>query len=67
MKKIVSLLLGIAFVGSMLMVVACAPKQEAQQAPAMEEQAAPVAEGEAVQGEQAPAVEVTPGEQAPLQ
>lgn len=51
MKKLVSLLLGIVFIGSLMMVGGCAPKQEAaQQAPAMEE-AAPVA------GENTPSAE----------
>jgi hypothetical protein len=59
MKKIVSLILSIAFIGSILVVAGCAPKQEAQQAPAMEQQA-PAAEGttmpaEAMPAEQAPA------------
>ncbi len=57
MKKLMALVLGLVFVGSMVMVIGCTPKQEAQQAPAMEE-AAPA-------GNTPAAEQAAPAQQAP--
>ncbi len=55
MKKFMSLLLSLVFVGSMLVVMGCAPKQETATAVPTMEQTAPAA------GENTPGAEAVPG------
>jgi hypothetical protein len=67
MKKVLSLLLTLVFVGSMMVVMGCAPKQDATQAaPAME---APAAAMSTTPGAEVPAAATTPvaGEAAPAE